>query len=374
VHRRRGGCGLFPQVGYRDIGYRDNVHSWAVRGVELPFGDQASEWWIDASGSVHDLPLADAEPLPGRYFLAGLIDAHAHPAAGIGPDGPVALDARAAEATLSSWAAEGIAMVRDVGSPGGITLDLKPAPGMPAMQAAGRFLAPEGQYYPSLLDTPVAEADLVQSALGEIGRGANWVKVIADFPDLVAGTDAAPTYSIDAIAGLVDEVHRAGARVAVHSTLSNAADLVASGVDSIEHGLGLDEHAIENMARRGTAWTPTVGAMLAMLDGPALPAERRKRLDEGVERLAALLPLAVRLGVPVLAGTDVTGSIPREVALLARMGLDPRDALAAASFSPRRFLGVVGSADIVTYRHDPRDDPDQLTSPVAIVLNGTRLR
>jgi hypothetical protein len=37
---------------------------------------------------------------------------------------------------------------------------------------------------------PVEEADLVDAALAEIGRGATWVKVITDFPDLAAGTDA----------------------------------------------------------------------------------------------------------------------------------------------------------------------------------------
>ena len=49
--------------------------------------------------------------------------------------------------------------------------------------------------------------------------------------------------------------------------------------------------------------------------------------------------------MPVLAGTDVTGSIPREVALLARMGLEPQQALAAASSWPRPFLGAAATAD-----------------------------
>ena len=76
----------------------------------------------------------------------------------------------------------------------------------------------------------------------------------------------------------------------------------------------------------------------------------------------------------MLAGTDVTGSIPREVALLSQMGLKPSDALAAASTWPRRFLGAPASADIVTYHHDPRDDPSQLANPSAVVASGTRLR
>jgi imidazolonepropionase-like amidohydrolase len=349
------------------------VSAWTVHGIELPFGDEPRSWWIDAEGSIHDRPVADAEPLPGRYFLPGLADAHAHPALGQSPNGPVALDRHAARANLIAWARTGITLVRDTGSPAGISLELGTEPGMPSLRAAGRFLAPAGRYFPDLLVTPVAESDLVSCALAEIHRGAHWVKLIADFPDLAAGTGPEPTYGLDVIAQLVAAVHAAGGRVAAHSTLPNAGQLVAAGVDSIEHGQGLDEAAVTEMSQRGTAWTPTLCAVMALPDAPVEP-ERRQRMMETRERLAALLPLAVRLGVPVLAGTDVAGSIPREVALLTQLGLEPSQALAAASVWPRQFIGGSAGADIVTYDHDPRADADQLGLPAAVVAGGVRLR
>jgi hypothetical protein len=74
----------------------------------------------------------------------------------------------------------------------------------------------------------------------------------------------------------------------------------------------------------------------------------------------------------VLAGTDVTGSIPRDVAL--RSSDCAEDTLAGrqqlASPVPRRR----GQRDIVTYHHDPREDPDQLAGPAAVVAGGIRLR
>jgi imidazolonepropionase-like amidohydrolase len=349
--------------------------AWAVHGVELPFGDEPASWWIDASGAVHDRPTADAGPLPGAFILPGLADAHAHPAVGSGPAGLVALDEPAARANLAAWARSGITLVRDAGSPGRLTLELRAGPDLPAVQAAGRFLAPVGRYFPDLLDGPVDEAGLVGAALAEIGRGAAWVKVIADFPHVAAGTDAEATYPVEAIARVVAAAHQAGARVAVHATVPGAGQLVAVGVDSVEHGWsGLDEHIIRDMAGRGTAWTPTVGALTAMLDAPGITPRRRRGFAESRARVAELLPLAVRLGVPVLAGTDVTGSIPQEVALLAQMGLDSKDALAAASSWPRKFLGARATADIVTYHHDPRQDPGQLAHPAAVVAGGIRLR
>jgi len=57
----------------------------------------------------------------------------------------------------------------------------------------------------------------------------------------------------------------------------------------------------DNMADRGTAWTPTVSALLALLNAPDRMSGRRQRLQEGRSRVAELLPLAVSLGVPVLA-------------------------------------------------------------------------
>jgi hypothetical protein len=60
---------------------------------------------------------------------------------------------------------------------------------MPAVQAAGSRHRPAATSR-DLLDTPLDEASLVSAALAEVGLGAAWVKVIADFPDLAAGTDA----------------------------------------------------------------------------------------------------------------------------------------------------------------------------------------
>ncbi|HEX6394500.1 MAG TPA: hypothetical protein VFZ97_13770 [Acidimicrobiales bacterium] len=115
--------------------------------------------------------------------------------------------------------------------------------------------------------------------------------------------------------------------------------------------------------------------MLAAAEDVDAPPDRRERARETRSRLPELLVHAVRAGVPVLAGTDVVGSIPEEVALLAEMGLDPAQALAAASAWPRRFINPQDErADIVTYHHDPRDDPSELRRPAAVVIAGRRLR
>jgi imidazolonepropionase-like amidohydrolase len=75
----------------------------------------------------------------------------------------------------------------------------------------------------------------------------------------------------------------------------------------------------------------------------------------------------------VLAGSDVVGSVAGEVSQLVRHGLSVTEALAAASTSARDFLGLTGEGDLVTYDADPREHPEVLATPAAVVLRGRRI-
>ena len=248
----------------------------------------------------------------------------------------------------------------------------------PQLQRAGRLIAPPGRGYPHVCRL-VSQDDLVEAALQEVAAGAAWVKILADFPGPDGNWFAAPSnYSRGVLATLVQEVHAAGARVMGHSTGLGAADLVAAGVDSVEHGMVLTRDLIEGMADRGIAWTCTlataykhVGA-LAEQQSP-VGAYVREQFD----RIRELLPLAVARGVPVIAGTDEIGmgALATELEFLTRFGLTGAQALAAGSSVARAWLGfpAVGdgaSADFVTYNADPRLNLDVLRHPAAIVFAG----
>jgi imidazolonepropionase-like amidohydrolase len=354
--------------------------SWSVCAVPLPDGDRPVDLWVDAAGCLVTEPVAGAERLPGRYVVPGLVDAHAHPAVAAGPGGPVALSGAETLNVLATWADCGVCLVRDAGSPGGLVLQLDLISGMPRLQAAGRFLAPAGRYFPALLPEGAPQQRLTELALGELARGGRWVKVIADFPPVVDGMPsgtARPTYTSEAIEAMVTAVHAAGGRVAAHVTTDSVSQLVRAGVDSIEHGTAIDESALRLMAQTGAAWTPTLCAVLGV-PGTAPEAVRRRAADYQ-QRLHELLPLADRLGVPVLAGTDTAGTIAREVALLAEHGLNPAAALAAATTTGYRFLGEPFDrpgqpTTLVTYQNDPREDLATLSTPIAIIIDGVRVR
>ena len=354
--------------------------SWTVRAVQLPDGDRPVELWVDAAGCLVTEPVPGAERLPGRYVAPGLVDAHAHPAVGREAGMPVALDGSEALNVLAAWAASGVCLVRDTGSAGGSVLQLDLVPGMPRLQAAGRFLAPAGRYFPALLPEAAPPERLTELAVGELARGGRWVKVIADFPPVTDGTPSGPpelTYSGEEIKAMVAAVHAAGGRVAAHVTTDAVSELVRAGVDSIEHGTAIDESALRLMARTGAAWTLTLCAVLGLPD--TAPDSARRRVAEHRQRLPELLPLAQRLGVPILTGTDTAGTIVREVALLAEHGLEPAAALKAATTTGYRFLGepfgqAGQPATLVTYQNDPREDLAILSSPTAIIIDGARIR
>ena len=313
--------------------------------------------------------------LPGRYALAGLVDAHAHPTVASDGRWPRLAGGEHGAGRLGEYAAGGVTVIRDAGGLSEVTLGFarSAGAGRPAVTAAGRFLAPAGRYFPRM-HAPVAPDELVAAVQAEVAAGAAWVKIIGDFPrwdgDGPVPHSTAATYDLGTLRAAVDAAHAAGARVAVHSNLPDAG-LVGLGADSIEHGQALGHAELDALGARGGAWTPTLSAMLA--NGDSADPAVRARVGELRERLRDCLPYAVARGVRVLAGTDVAGTIAGEVALLAGHGLSAGQAIAAAGSRARDFLGIHPEGDIVTYDADPLEDPGVLASPAAVVVRGVRV-
>ncbi|HLX34950.1 MAG TPA: amidohydrolase family protein [Candidatus Limnocylindrales bacterium] len=342
-----------------------SAEAWQVPTRLLQDGGEGDLWIVGGSFTTHPPPAF--ERLPGAFALPGLVDAHAH--LSLSADHGT-LDLPAIDERLEAWGRQGVLAVRDVGAPQSVTLKLRDDPTRPTLFAAGRWLAPKDRFFPSLHD-PVEAVDLQAAALAEVARGASWVKVIGDW-------SPEPNYDPALLRAVVDAVHAAGARVAVHSQWETVGPIVRAGVDSVEHGSLLDEETLRLMASRGVAWTPTLNAFNEPLPDD-IPERVREQRARWLDNYRAMLPRASSLGVPLLAGTDTAGTIPQEVAHLIKFGVPPVAALAAASSRAREFLGLGsfdagGPADVVTFAADPRNDPAVLAQPAAIVLRGRRIR
>lgn len=301
--------------------------------------------------------------MPRTTIPGGLVDAHAHLTldlddVGLAPGpGRVAVNIAAAHGA-------GVLAIRDAGSRSGIPPELLD----PARHvAASRFLAPQGGPSPTLYD-PVAPSELVAAVEADARAGAPWIKVMADYPG-PDGNWFAPRvlYDLDLVSEAVEVAHAHGARVMAHVSGPIVGDLVRAGVDSIEHGPLVDGPLVEEMARRGTLWCPTVATierhLRPLLDD--VPEVRRT-----FQRWAVTLPLAARLGVPVLAGSDELGprGVIREVEALVRIGtLSPAEALHAATVAPREALGLAAiDGDAVVVDGDPTEDVSALGRVVEV--------
>lgn len=334
---------------------------WVFRGTVLPGGGTGE--LVSGSGGT--------ELLPGRFALPGLVDAHCHLTMRMGDPWPELGGADLAAERLDALARLGVGVVRDVGGERSVTLRIGERDGWPVIRAAGRFFAPTGRYFPRAHE-PVADADLIAAVLREIDDGASWIKLVADFPLFRDGApvprSTAPTYGEDTVAAMIEAAHRQGARVAAHCTTALASQLVAAGVDSIEHGDSLSLADLDALGRRGGAWTPTIGASIGYD-----PGTRDDDQQARSAHLRDLLPYALRAGVRILTGSDVVGSVPQEIAALTEHGLTPTQALTAGTEDSQTYLDVP-ARNIVTYEQDPRISPEILATPTAVILRNHRVR
>jgi len=348
-----------------------------VRGVVLPDGEERDLYAV--GGRLTYERVRGAETVArGGWVVPGLVDAHCH--VGILPDGPVGgLDALAAQAHTDRDA--GALLIRDCGVPVDTRL-LLDRPDLPRIIRAGRHLARPKRYLRGL-GIEVEPEQLPAAAEEQARYGGGWVKLVGDWIDRDVG-DLAPLWPADALHAAVARAHALGARVAVHVFGEEAlGDLLAAGVDSVEHGTGLSGDLLDAMARRGTALVPTLvgvdnfpGIVGGASKYPAY-AQRMRRLHAAARpRLRA----AYEAGIPIYAGTDAGGGVEHgrvgdEIRALHAAGLPAERALAAGSWAARSWLGLPGlvegaPADLIVYPADPRADLSVLAQPTRIVLRG----
>jgi imidazolonepropionase-like amidohydrolase len=350
-----------------------------LSGVVLPEGEHRELWVRD--GRITFEPVPGAETVSrGGWLLPGLVDAHCH--VGLGRGGVHIGDLAGLREQALAERDAGVLALRDCGSPVD-TRVLDEHDDLPRIIRAGRHLAATRRYIPDLA-IELEPGDLVEQVRVQARRGDGWVKLVGDWIDRGVG-DLAPEWPADVVAAAIAAAHEEGARVTAHTFGTDALPgLIGAGIDCIEHGTGLTEELIGEMAERGTAVVPTL-VNVANFPGFAAAGEKRfPAYASTMRRLhaqsGAVVRAAYEAGVPVFAGTDAGGGIDHgviadEVRALHDAGLPAEAAVGAASWAARGWLGLPGitegaPADLVVYAADPRADLDTLQRPQRTVLRG----
>ncbi len=340
--------------------------------------EQRDEAWVVGGRLTFERPVAsDVTTLDG-VVLPGLVDAHCH----VGLDAHGAVDEATTQAQALADRDAGALLLRDAGSPAD-TRWVDGRDDLPRIVRAGRHIARTRRYIRGYADEvepdELAGAVTVQARLGD-----GWVKIVGDWIDRDTG-DLAPCWPPEALRAAMDAAHAEGARVTAHCFSEDSLpDLIAAGIDGIEHACGLTYDTTLAAAERGVAVVPTlvnIATFPAIADaGEAkFPLYAAHMRDLHGRRYATVRD-AYDEGVPIYVGTDAGGSLPHglvaaEVGELVAAGLPRLAALDAACWGARVWLRRPGlvegeSADLVVYPDDPRDDVGVLAHPRAVVLRG----
>lgn len=343
-------------------------------------------------------------------ILPGLIDCHVHLA--VSQDTiqerlltPLSFNTAMALVAARTTLEAGFTTVRDAGfTTRGVKMAVErglfPGPRMriavtPLSQTGGHgdSMTPSGvNMWPGDPERPqgvVDGIDGVRRATREVLRaGADQIKIMTSGGVLSPNDEPGATgFSPEEIAAIVYEAHAAGKTVMSHAQATQGIkNAVLAGVESIEHGIYLDEEACAQMKQRGTYLVATLIAPLWVLrraekDPASIPPYAVRKSKEVIDAHRQAFRMAVETGVKIALGTDTGvgphGTNAEEIAIMVENGMTPMQAIVASTKTAAECARVdklVGTiepgkrADLVGVRGDPLANIALFRDPASVAF------
>jgi len=342
--------------------------------------------------------------LGGLTLMPGLINCHVHlcMAGDADPARTLADESYAATVVSAVVHAQrtveaGVTTVRDLGGREYAEIAVRDGvraaviPG-PRVLCAGRAICITGGHGWRLVGRQADGPDDLRRAVREqLRAGADVIKLVATGGVMTPGVDPrAAQLTLDELRAGVDEAHRARRRAAAHAMADEGiAWCLDAGIDTIEHGVFLTESLAARMAQQGTALVATLVAPHAIVEGGLAAGIPEFAVQKSIalrERHLESFRLAMRAGVTIAAGTDAGtplnphGTLVPELSLMVGAGMEPLQALRAATSVAARVLalqdetGTIApglAADLIAVEGDPASDVKALDA-IRLVLAGGR--
>lgn len=228
----------------------------------------------------------------------------------------------------------------------------------------------------------------------QIKNGAQWIKILTSHR-----TDT-PEFTQEELNAAVDECHRVGKKIAVHSGTQPSIQMcIDAGFDTIEHGTYLTVEQARQMKEKNIVWVPTISAYSAiyeylnaylgkgmtgnnLVDSAISQFEFYKSAAEAYRDHFADLS---KTGVKIVAGTDMvadgapTTPVPMELKYMVRYGMEPLEAIKTATSSSAEVLGLsdqIGQikeglqADLLIVEGDPVQNISNLSNVMGVYYGG----
>ena len=350
---------------------------------------------------------ADKEiDLDGKYIMPGLINSHVHIT--MEPIGdPFVLimnesDAKAAirgVKNLKKQLKSGTTYFRDLGASNGVDIDLRNAVNEGLIEGAefkcaGSVVTMTGGH-----GWPIGrEADGVdetrKAAREQLKKGSDLVKIMATGGVMTTGVEpGSPQLSMEEMKAAVEEAHKAGKKTASHAQgTQGIKNAILAGIDSIEHGLILDEEAVDMMYENNTYLVPTLVAPYVIVEKGVEAGIKKDSYEKAVSIMESHIKsfkMSYEKGVKIAMGTDAGTPFNThdmawmELKLMIEYGMKPMDALVSSTRNSAELLDILDDygtiekgkfADFLILDENPLENIETLSKINTVYKKGVKVK
>lgn len=302
--------------------------------------------------------------LEGKYLMPGLINSHVHIT--MEPVGnpyifllnePDARTCLRGAKNLKKHLRSGTTFFRDLGAANGVDIELRKAVADGLIEGAefkcaGSVVTMTGGHGWPIGKEADGPAETKKAAREQLKKGADLIKIMATGGVMTSGVEpGSPQLSMEEMRAAVEEAHKAGRKTASHAQgtlgIKNA---ILAGIDSIEHGIILDEETIDMMVERGTFLVPTLVAPYFIVKNGVEAGIKQDAFDKAKSVMdihTNSFKMAYKKGVKIAMGTDagtpfnLHDSAWMELKLMIDAGMDPMDAIVASTHNSAELLDIL---------------------------------
>ena len=341
--------------------------------------------------------------LSGKLITPGWIDSHIHitlsgeknPIERWQKDGAILTTIKGVN-YLKEYIRAGVTIVRDLGGDKDIALGLKQAinEGLiegPALYTAGRPLTMTGGHIYQIGQEVDGVALARKGARKELKKGVDLIKVIATGGILTSGVRyGSPQLTVEEMKAIVEEAHKADKSVSAHvESKEGIINCLKAGVDTIEHGIGIDHEIMKMMKAHSVILIPTLAAPRFILKHKEqLPDEMVSKAESAVKEHKKSIQIALKEGCIIAVGTDAGtpfnyhGGYYNELEELLNEGIKVEDLLQAMTLNGAKALGIdsnygnieKGKRATLTIIEDSLDKKDWYKRIDSVILEGNRIK